>query len=71
MNLIRTIRRIDRATGRIRDTAIKAAVRWIKAYRKRNGQRVKAHKRMLGGARGSRAVKTKKRTNYNEYFYSE
>ena len=55
--IIRTVKRIDRSTGRIRDGIARGAVRLVKAYRKRNGQRVKAHKRTIGGPRGKIAVK--------------
>lgn len=58
-NIIRTVKRVDRATGRIRDIAIKGAVRLVKAYRKRNGQKVKAHKRVIGGPRGKYAARRK------------
>lgn len=60
-NIIRSVKRVDRATGRIRDGITRGAVRLVRAYRKRNGQRVKAHKRVIGGPRGPYAVKTVKR----------
>ena len=42
---IRAYRRIDRLTGRIRDVTIKGVVQIVKAYRKANGTRVRAHRR--------------------------
>jgi hypothetical protein len=43
---VRAYRRIDRATGKVRDGVVRGVTRLIKAYRKRNGQRVRAHRRI-------------------------